>query len=132
MNLSVEFLERCSSETGYQTSPLEKVVRLGEIAGSIARHPFLGKVVALKGGSALNLCYGPPNRLSVDLDYHYIANVDRDVMLADRPRVEEALVDLAKRHGYRIQESAEAFAGRKFFLRYRSALGQEERIEVRS
>ena len=73
MNLSLEFLERCSAETGYSISPLEKVVRLGEMAGSIARHPYLGKALALKGGSALNLCYGIPSRLSVDLDYNYIA-----------------------------------------------------------
>jgi predicted nucleotidyltransferase component of viral defense system len=130
MNPSLEFLERCSAETGYQVSSLEKVVRLGEMAGDIARHPFLGEALALKGGSALNLCYGPPSRLSVDLDYNYIANLDRDAMLADRPRVEDALIDLAKRHSYRIQKSAEAFAGRKIFLRYRSAIGQEERIEI--
>jgi predicted nucleotidyltransferase component of viral defense system len=130
MNPSLEFLERCSAETGYQISALEKVVRLGEMAGDIARHPFLGEALALKGGSALNLCYGPPSRLSVDLDYNYIGNLDRDAMLADRPRVEDALIDLAKRHGYRIQKSAEAFAGRKIFLRYRSAMGQEERIEI--
>ena len=65
------------------------------MAGSIAPHSFLGEVLALKGGSALNLCYGPPSRLSVDLDYNYIANVDRNAMLADRPRVEDAVVDLA-------------------------------------
>lgn len=130
MNPSLEFLERCSAETGYQVPSLEKVVRLGEMAGDIARHPFLGEALALKGGSALNLCYGPPSRLSVDLDYNYIANLDRDAMLADRPRIENALIDLAKRHSYRIQKSAEAFAGRKIFLRYRSAIGQEERIEI--
>lgn len=130
MNPSLEFLERCFAETGYQVSSLEKVVRLGEMAGDIARHPFLGEGLALKGGSALNLCYGPPSRLSVDLDYNYIANVDRDAMLADRPRVEDALIDLAKRHGYRIQKSAESFAGRKIYLRYRSAMGQQERIEI--
>jgi predicted nucleotidyltransferase component of viral defense system len=130
MNPSLEFLERCSAETGYQISALEKVVRLGEMAGDIARHPLLGEALTLKGGSALNLCYGPPSRLSVDLDYNYIGNLGRDAMLADRPRVEDALTDLAKRHSYRIQKSAEAFAGRKIFLRYRSAIGQEERIEI--
>jgi predicted nucleotidyltransferase component of viral defense system len=54
---------------------MEKVVRLGGLAGDIARHPFLGHVLALKGGTALNLCYGPPKRLSVDLDYNYIGEV---------------------------------------------------------
>jgi len=130
MNLSLEFLERCSAESGYQVSSLEKVVRLGEIAADIVRHPFLGEALVLKGGSALNLCYGSPSRLSVDLDYNYIAHVERERTLADRPRVEDALVDLAKRHKYQVQKSANAFAGRKIFLRYRSVAGQEERIEV--
>jgi len=48
MNLSLEFLERCSAETGFQVSALEKVTRIGEMAGNIARDPMLGEVLALK------------------------------------------------------------------------------------
>jgi hypothetical protein len=66
MNLSLEFLERCSAETAFQVSELEKVTRIGEMAANIARDPMLGEVLALKGGTALNLCFGPPTRLSVD------------------------------------------------------------------
>ena len=130
MNLSLDYLERCSAEAGYQVSPLEKTVRLGEIASEIGRHSFLGEVLALKGGTALNLCFGPPQRLSVDLDFNYIGHVEREKMLADRPRVENTLVDIAGRLGYRVQQSADAFAGRKLFLTYRSLLGHNERIEV--
>jgi len=130
MSPSLEYLERCSTQTGYQVAPLEKVVRLGELAADVARHPFLGAVLALKGGTALNLCFGPPGRLSVDLDYNYIGQVAREKMLEDRPRVEEAVVNLGQRRGYRVQQSADAFAGRKLFLRFRSVLGQDERIEV--
>ena len=43
MNPSREYLQACSIQTGYQITPLEKVVRLGEMAGDISRHPFLGK-----------------------------------------------------------------------------------------
>jgi hypothetical protein len=50
MNVSLEYLERCTAQTGYLVSPLEKVIRLGEVAGDIARHPFLGSVLVLKGG----------------------------------------------------------------------------------
>ena len=130
MSVSLEYLERCSADNGFQVVILEKVVRLGELAGEVARHPFLGEVLALKGGTALNLCYGPPQRLSVDLDFNYIGQLDRQKMLEDRPRVEEAIVALAKRAGYRVQRSADAFAGRKLYLRYRSVLGQEDRIEL--
>lgn len=129
MNVSLEYLERCSAETGFQASVLEKVVCLGTLATEVARHPFLGKVLVLKGGTALNLCFGPPKRLSVDLDFNYIGHVDRNQMLADRPMVEDDVISLAQRSGYRVQRSADAFAGRKLFLSYRSALGQEARIE---
>lgn len=130
MNISLEYLQRCSTHTGYELLPLEKVIRLGEMAGEIARHPFLGDVLALKGGTGINLCFGPPKRLSVDLDYNYIGHADREKMLEDRPRVEQAVTELARRKGYHIQQSAEAFAGRKIYLIYRSILGPDERIEV--
>jgi predicted nucleotidyltransferase component of viral defense system len=123
-------LQRYSDETGYAISPLEKVTRLGEFAANIGRHPLLGRVLALKGGTALNLCFGPPTRLSVDLDYNYIGQLERARMIEDRPNVEEALAGLAARMQYQIQWSADAFAGRKLYLQYRSALGVPERIEV--
>ncbi len=120
MSVSFQYLERCSAETGFQVDPLEKVVRLGELAANVARHPFLGKVLALKGGTLLNLCFGPPRRLSVDLDFNYIGHIEREKMLDDRPRVEAAVAELARRGGYRLQLSADAFAGRKFYLLYQS------------
>lgn len=130
MNVSLEYLQRCAAQTGYRVEPLEKVVRLGGMAADVARHPFLGSVLALKGGTAFNLCFGPPQRLSVDLDYNYIGHLDRAAMLEARPAVEQAVADLARRQGYRVQQSADAFAGRKYYLLYRSVVGPEERIEV--
>ena len=110
--------------------PLEKVIRLGEIAADISRHPFLGNVLALKGGTALNLCVDRPRRLSVDLDFNYIGHLERDKMLIDRPLVEEAILQLADRKAYRVQKSADAFAGQKVYLIYRSFTGQNDRIEI--
>ena len=49
MNPSREYLQACSIQTGYQITPLEKVARLGEMAGDISRHPFLGKASTLTG-----------------------------------------------------------------------------------
>ncbi len=130
MSVSLEYLERCSAETGFPVAGLEKVARLGEMAAEVGRHPFLSDVLVLKGGTVLNLAFGPPERLSVDLDFNYVGAVEREHMLAERPRVEQALDELAGRAGYRVQRSADAFAGRKLYLHYRSALGPEEHIEV--
>lgn len=131
MSVSLEYIERCAAETGFAAATIEKVTRLGEIASAIARHPLLGDALALKGGTAFNLCFGDaPARLSVDLDYNYIAHAEREKMLEDRPRIEEAVRDLIERLGYRVQRSADAFAGRKIYAVYVSALGPSDRVEV--
>lgn len=130
MSPSLEYLERCAADTGFQVASLEKVARLGEFAADVTRHAFLGSALALKGGTALNLCFGAPRRLSVDLDFNYVAHADREKMIEDRVRVETIISEIARRHGYRIQRSADAFAGRKLFLRYRSVLGPDDRIEI--
>jgi predicted nucleotidyltransferase component of viral defense system len=131
MSVSSEFLARAAADTGHQPLALEKVIRLGRLAQDIAAHPLLGSVLALKGGTALNLCYGAgPTRLSVDLDFNYVGHLDRGRMLEDRPRVEQAVEELARRGGYRVQHSKDAFAGRKLYLTYRSSLGPEDRVDV--
>lgn len=130
MNVSLDYLERCAADTGFQVGPLEKVTRLGQLASHIGRHTFLGESLALKGGTALNLCFGAPKRLSVDLDFNYIGQIEREKMLDDRPNIEMAIIDISRRLDYRVQRSADAFAGSKFFLQYRSELGQNERIEI--
>ena len=130
MSPNMEFLKRFSIETGYRADILEKVIRLGKFADETSKHPFLGQALALKGGTGLNLCSDAPKRLSVDLDYNYIAHFEREKMLADRPVVEKALADIAARQGYQLQKSADAFAGRKTYLRYQSMMGPSDRIEV--
>lgn len=130
MPVSSEFLARAADETGFPADTIEKVVRLGELAANVARHPLLGKALVLKGGTALNLCWGPPKRLSVDLDYNFIGAADRAGMLEARPHLERTVEELCRRMGYMVQLSSEAFAGRKFFLSYTSARGDRDRIEV--
>ena len=130
MKASAERLRDLSAETGFRPGSLEKVIRLAELVGSISRHPLLGQALALKGGTALNLGYGAPPRLSVDIDLNYVASVERETMLRDRPEVERVLERLAARLGYSIQRSRDDHAARKLFLRYQNALGAPDRIEV--
>jgi len=130
MSPGLEFLERCAGETGFQIPALEKVVRLGEVLAVVARHPLLGPSLALKGGTALNLAFGAPTRLSVDLDFNFIASADRQAMLAARPGIESACAELGRRLGYRVQQSSDEFAGRKLYLNYRSVVGPQDQIEV--
>jgi predicted nucleotidyltransferase component of viral defense system len=130
MSLSRELITRLAAETGFTPETLEKVVRLGEFAADVGRHPLLSRVLVLKGGTALNLFFGPPRRLSVDLDFNYVGRADRDGMLAERPEVERAVVVIAKGRSYRVQESKAEHAGRKLHCGYLSTAGTPDRIEV--
>lgn len=130
MNLSLNQIEALAAQTGFQSQTLEKVIRLGELAADIGRHPLLARVLALKGGTALNLMAGAPARLSVDLDLNYVGHADRVEMQRERPQVEHALEIIGRGQGYRIQHSREAHAGRKLYLTYTGVAGTGDRIEV--
>ena len=127
---SPEYLSGLALRTGFREGALEKVVRLLDLLSDINRHPFLSNVLVLKGGTALNFGFGKPRRLSVDLDFNYIGALKRSEMERDRPLVEDAVAQIAGAHGYRMQWSREAHAGRKCFLSYTNAHGGPDRIEV--
>jgi len=119
-----------SADSGFPPGPLEKVIRLGEVAAAVARHPLLSRALALKGGTALNLFDGPPPRLSVDLDFNYIGALDREAMLRARPDVERAVEAIAREQKYAIQRSRDEIAGRKLYFNYVGATGSPDRIEI--
>jgi len=130
MNLSAEHLTGLAADTGFRPETLEKVIRLGELAADVGRHPLLSRVLVLKGGTALNLLFGSPARLSVDLDFNYVGHEDRARMQEERPQVERAIEIIGRGQGYQVQRSRDAHAGRKIFLSYTSATGTRDRIEV--
>ena len=127
---SRETLQRLQSRWDFAMEPLEIVLRLGELLRAVRQDAMLRDRLVLKGGTALNLCYGAPRRLSVDLDFNDIGAADREQMQSDRPLVAAALERVARRAGYQIQRSREAHAGQTFFLNYQSALGGQRRVEV--
>lgn len=130
MNLSAEHLTGLATETGFRPETLEKVIRLGELAADVGRHPLLSRVLVLKGGTALNLLFGSPARLSVDLDFNYVGHEDRARMQEERPQVERAIEIIGRGQGYQFQRSRDAHAGRKIFFSYTNAAGTRDRIEV--
>ena len=124
-------LQELAQEIGFDVAALEKVVRLAELLEGVERLDELASLLVLKGGTALNLAFGSPSRLSVDLDFNLVGIENRDELLAVRPGVESRLEALARSQGLGIQRSAEAHAGRKLFLSYsRIVDAQPDRIEV--
>lgn len=124
-------LQELAQEIGFDVASLEKVVRLAELLEGLAKLDDLAFSLALKGGTALNLAFGFPSRLSVDLDFNLIGVESREELLAMRPGVERRLQALARSQGLGVQLSTDAHAGRKFFLSYSRVVdAQPDRIEV--
>ncbi|HKO95102.1 MAG TPA: nucleotidyl transferase AbiEii/AbiGii toxin family protein [Polyangiaceae bacterium] len=128
--LSRQQLQRTAAESGFQVESYEKVHMLVGLLEAIRTHPFLGPRMALKGGTALNLFVLELPRLSVDIDLNFIGGAERESMLAARPRVEEALQQVAGRAGLIVKRVPTEHAGGKWRLSYTSALGRANSIEL--
>jgi predicted nucleotidyltransferase component of viral defense system len=125
-----DHLLRVAAESGFQPESLEKVLRLLEVLEAVRSHPFLKTRMALKGGTALNLFVFDVPRLSVDIDLNYLGPTDRDAMLAERPRVDEAIQAVCGRLGIQVKRVPGDHAGGKWRLSYQSALGRPATLEV--
>lgn len=126
---SAQTLQRIADETGHQPGTLEKVLRLLDLLQEIARDPVLSELLALKGGTALNLFHLGLDRLSVDIDLNYIGALDRAVMETERPTVDAALNRLLVSQGYKVRRQPGEHAGGKWLARYASALGGNATLE---
>lgn len=128
--LSREQLQRAAADSHFPVESYEKVSVLVRLLAGVRAHPFLGPRMALKGGTALNLFVLDLPRLSVDIDLNYIGASDRETMLAERPRIEQALEQVAGRMGLTARRVPTEHAGGKWRLTYATALGRPGSIEV--
>lgn len=130
MNLSHAELLREAGASGFEAEPLEKVLRLVGLLEDLAVHPFLKGRVALKGDTALNLFLFDLPRLSVDIDLNYIGAADRETMLAERPRVEQAIGSVCARQRIEVRRSPGDHAGGKWRLSFIRTSGGSTTLEL--
>lgn len=130
MNLLLADLQREAAATGFPAEMLEKTLRLLSLLDALRSHPFLRTRVALKGGTALNLFVADVPRLSVDVDLNYIGAGDREQMLADRPKVEQAIQAVCGREGLVVKRVPGDHAGGKWRLTYAAASGRSGNLEL--
>lgn len=123
-------LQRAAADSGFQVESYEKVHMLVGLLEAVRAHPFLGQRMALKGGTALNLFVLDLPRLSVDIDVNYIGASDRATMLAERPRVEQALEQVFGRMSLAVKRAPTEHAGGKWRLSYTTALGRPGSLEL--
>jgi predicted nucleotidyltransferase component of viral defense system len=130
VNLSRERLIQVAEQTGFRSEVLEKAIRLLALLDGLRSHPFLKGRLALKGGTALNLFRFDVPRLSVDIDLNYVGAADRETMVAERSRLEEAVRAVCSREGFAVRRLPEEHAGGKWTLRYESAQGGGANLDV--
>jgi predicted nucleotidyltransferase component of viral defense system len=130
MRISREKLLAEAEATGFHAEVLEKAILLLNLLDRLRSHPFLTKRLALKGGTALNLFFLKLPRLSVDIDLNYIGEADREIMLAERPKVEQAIQAVCSRENFSVRRVPTDHAGGKWMLRYEKAAGQGGNLEV--
>lgn len=130
MRLSSSALGQAAAETGFSPEPLEKVARLLDLLTRIQTHPFLKGRLVLKGGTALNLFHLSVPRLSVDIDLNYIGGVDRETMLEEHPKVEQAVAAVCGRADLSVRRTPTEHAGGKWRLRYADVNGRQGNLEL--
>lgn len=124
MKLSREKILAEAESSGFRPEMYEKVVQLFSLLQGIWSHPFLKTRFVLKGGTALNLFIFDMPRLSVDIDLNYVGSAERETMLSERPRMDDAIRAVCQREGFMVRQSPTEHAGGKWLLRYESAFGQ--------
>jgi len=130
MKISGQQLTKDATTTGYRPEILEKVFHLLNLLNGFQSHPYLKGRLALKGGTALNLFHLDMPRLSVDIDLNYVGAAERDVMLQERPKVEQAVQAVCAREGMTVTRMPSDHAGGKWQLRYASAVNETGTLAV--
>lgn len=69
-------------------------------------------------------------RLSVDIDLNYIGSADRQTMLADKPKIEQAIQAVCSRLHIQVHRQPAEHAGGKWRMSYDSTSGRPGALEV--
>jgi predicted nucleotidyltransferase component of viral defense system len=124
-----KFFQRRSAETKFRAPELEKIYRLILMLSEINRSN-LKDYLALRGGTAINLCYNQLPRLSVDIDWVLVRDGDKNHMQTDREYLRQQLPKIAEGAGYRVDPYLRDYSSDTFQLRYINAFGGQDTIKL--
>lgn len=123
------YFDRISAETGFSAWPLEKLYRIMEILFEVNTGE-LNEYLALRGGTAINLCYAQLPRLSIDIDFVLTRDGDRNNMMRDRAVVRRRIMDILKNAGYVADPHLDDYALDRFEAKYKTIFGSADRLKV--
>lgn len=128
----MEYIEKISNETGFVKSTLEKVERLLDILKWINGNEKLNKMLALKGGTAINTAVFDFPRLSVDIDMDLILNLSKDEMLKEKENIHTLIVKYLQSNDYTISDkkSKITYALDSIVAEYKDIIGNIDNIKI--
>jgi len=124
-------LERVQADTGFRQRSLEYAYHAARIAKGLSEEPRLAGRYALKGGTALGLCYLGMARLSMDVDLNYVGSVSKETMSrerdADRPVMREGIAAIGP---YRVSSAGARHPLDRYSAQFTGVTGDVGRIKV--
>jgi predicted nucleotidyltransferase component of viral defense system len=131
MNYSRSRLHALSKQSSFLEANLEKVLRLLDILDLLFQETTLSGKLVLKGGTAINLCFSPIRRLSVDIDLDYIGSSALEIAKKERPEILNCLERRLSQEGYSfLAPSREGYALSSRSFSYRNAFGNKDVLKI--
>lgn len=127
-----DYIENISKKTGFIQSTLEKVERLIRILEWMNSDEKLNKLLALKGGTAINTAVFNFPRLSVDIDLDLTENLSKEEMIKERETIHKLLVNYLNSNNYKInmEKSKDVYALDSIVAEYIDIKGNIDNIKI--
>ena len=130
-NYTKKDLDQRATELNFVANTLEKVLRLADILRFLNANILTRKILALKGGTAINLTIFDLPRLSVDIDLDYAVNDSREEMMERRELITEDIKKYLSTENYTLTpRSKSRHSLDSFVFAYRTLSGSTDNIKI--
>lgn len=130
-NYTKDELAAKANELNFVRDTLEKVLRLADILEYLNTNPIMKDVLALKGGTAINLTVFNLPRLSVDIDLDYSSHCPREQMLLAREDITDDLKKYMSSQGYFLSDKSKfRHSLDSFVFVYKNLGGMNDNIKI--
>jgi len=130
-NYTKKDLDQRATELNFVANTLEKVLRLADILRFLNANILTRKILALKGGTAINLTIFDLPRLSVDIDLDYAVNDSREEMMKRRELITEDIKKYLSTENYTLTpRSKSRHSLDSFVFAYRTLSGSTDNIKI--
>ena len=124
-------LGRQARVLGFVRDSFEKVCRLTEVLDFMGSDPLLKTVLALKGGTAINLAVLKLPRLSVDIDLDYTRDTTKEQMHSERQQINDHLQKYMTASGYTLSPRSKHYhALDSFVYEYVNAGNTKDNLKI--